>query len=222
MLEAIAKDIQDVKDINQTNAKRIELVDGINHGGLTPKLEVIEEATRISKIPVVVMVRNHWDNFYITQEQLDEVLKQIKDIKENTQTKEIIWGAITKDNTVDENALAQVVKASHPELKVVFHKAFDLTNDKVKALETLKKHGVVRVLTSGGEGDPIKNKEVLKTMKNKGVDLLIGGGVTLENLPEIKDLGFKDIHMGSKLRKNGDYKYSINDEIINHIAEELK
>lgn len=218
MLEIIAKDLNDVKKINESCAQRIELVSGVEYGCLTPDFETCKMAGEISNKPIVVMVRNHWDNFEITADQLEEVLKQIKALKQ-TKVQGIIWGAITKDNKIDENALKRVVSAAG-HLDVVFHKAFDLIDDKVEGLKILKSYGVKRVLTAGGKGLPTGNASTLTNMqKISGIEILIGGGVTLDSIPEIKKLGFKDYHVGSKLRHEGSYEKEIDLALIETFRE---
>lgn len=218
MLEIIAKDINDIKIINESKAQRIELVTGVEHGCLTPTIAITKEAGELSNKPIVVMVRNHWDNFYITDEQLEEVLTQVKALR-NTKVQGIVWGAITPENKINEKALKQVVGAAG-HLDVVFHKAFDLLDDKIEGLKILKAHGVKRVLTSGGKGLPTDNAETLRKMQALGgVEILIGGGVTLESIPEIKKLGFNDFHVGSKLRKEGSYEKDIDLNLVKTFRE---
>lgn len=218
MLEVIAKDIKDIEKINESVAQRIELVTGVEHGCLTPNIEVCKKAGEISKNPIVVMVRNHWDNFFITDTQLEEVLNQIKALRE-TKVQGIVWGAITPDNKIDVEALKQVVsEAGH--LEVIFHKAFDILDDKIEGLQILKDYGVKRVLTAGGEGLPTDNAETLRKMQAiGGVEILIGGGVTLDSIPEIKKLGFNDFHVGSKLRVEGSYEKEINLSLVKTFRE---
>ncbi|MFA8343392.1 MAG: copper homeostasis protein CutC, partial [Rhodothermaceae bacterium] len=83
-----------------------------------------------------------------------------------------------------------------------FHRAFDVTPDAFEALETLKKLGVKRVLTSGQKADVPAGKEILKNLvkKTEGkIIILPGGGINPQNVTEvIKDTGVKEIHLSGK------------------------
>lgn len=198
-LEVIAQNVQDVTRINLTSADRIELAVNMEFGGYTPYKHIIDGACENSKLPIVVMVRRHHDNYMINEEQMIEVLEDIEMIKK-TGAQGIVWGAITEDNEIDEKSLKVIMKAAG-DLDVVFHRAFDLVEDKFAGIEILKKHKVKRVLTTGGTSPVLENIEIIKELVATGFDVMIGGGVTFENANEILKTGVEWLHIGSVARQ---------------------
>ncbi|TCG11553.1 copper homeostasis protein CutC [Mycoplasma todarodis] len=215
-LEVIAQSIEDVIAINKSKAHRIELCANLEVGGYTPNLELIKEATSISNIPVMVIVRNHSDTFEITKEQLDLIIKQVKEINK-TKAHGIVFGA-TLNNEVNRQAL-ELIKSALNDKEITFHKAFDEINNKEQESRYLKEQGVSRILTSGREGNPEEFIEELLQTQSSGIEVLIGGGVTLKNKDLLVKNGFTNIHIGRAARQNNSWDHSID---INKINEFLK
>ncbi|CAM9133455.1 copper homeostasis protein CutC [Mycoplasma todarodis] len=214
-LEVIAQSVEDVKAINKSKANRIELCSNLEVGGYTPNIELIKEATEISKIPVMVIVRNHSDNFEINDEQLNQIIKQIKEINK-TKAHGIVFGAIL-NNKVNKKALETIINTVENK-EITFHKAFDYVDDKESESSYLHEQGVNRILTSGRKGNPINFLKELKETNESGIEVLIGGGVTIDNKDTLIKNGFKNIHIGRAARKNNSWDCDIDIEKINEFT----
>ena len=214
-LEVIAQSIEDVKIINKSKANRIELCSSLEVGGYTPNIELIKEATEISKIPVMVIVRNHSDTFEINSEQLDEIIFQIKEINK-TKAHGIVFGAIL-NNKVNKEALETIINTVENK-EITFHKAFDYVEEKESESLYLYNKKINRILTSGKEGNPINHLEALNQTSKSGIEVLVGGGVTLDNKDILIRNGFKNIHIGRAARKNNSWNCDIDIEKINQFA----
>lgn len=215
-LEVIAKNINDILEINKSNADRIELCSNLEVGGLTPELDFIKQACEKSKKPVNVMVRYTHSNFIFTKDELNKQLDSIKWISENTKANGVVIGAINEDKTINEDFLKKLNGIKN-NLEITFHKAFDEVNDFVESYKILEKYGVKNVLTSGGpninKGFVILNK--MATLKGN-VNILIGGGVTTDNINEC--LKYSDnIHIGTHARKNKNWDSDISIDNINNV-----
>ncbi len=219
MLEIIAKNIDDVIAINKSDADRIEFCIELEHGGLTPEIDDIKKAIEVSTLPIMVMLREHYDNFQITKQQLNSlinILKQINKLK----IQGIVFGAILA-NKIDQFALKKIMENLNG-LQITFHKAFDYVEDFKNEAIYLKQMKVTRILTAGGEGNPIKNKDNLLLIKNTGIETLVGGGVNASNIDELIQLGFTNIHLGTAVRKNKSWNGEIDIKKINEFASKLK
>ncbi|NQZ29309.1 MAG: copper homeostasis protein CutC [Mycoplasmatales bacterium] len=211
-LEVIAQNIDDVKAINKSKANRIELCSNLEVGGYTPDIELIKEASEISKIPIMVIVRNHSNTFEINEEQLDEIIKQVKEINK-TNVHGIVFGAIL-NKKVNKKALEAIIK-NVKNKEITFHKAFDYIEEKESEALYLYEQGVNKILTSGKEGNPINFLNKLKQTSKSGIEVLIGGGVTINNKDILIKNGFKNIHIGRAARKNNSWNCDIDIEKIN-------
>ncbi|QEH62149.1 copper homeostasis protein [Spiroplasma chinense] len=214
-LEVIAKNLEDVIEINKSNASRIELCDKLEFGGYTPDYNLIKEACELSKIPVNVIVRHSHIDFYSSEEEKLEILKDIEFIK-TTKANGIVVGVLNKDNTIDLEFLKKVI-AMKGDLKITFHKAFDFVNDFEKEYEKLANLKIDNVLTSGGENIS-KGFEILKvlTSKNLYTKVLIGGGVTLDNIDIVKSIS-DQVHIGTAARIDNTFETAIDLEKIEKI-----
>ncbi|WP_338984696.1 copper homeostasis protein CutC [Spiroplasma endosymbiont of Diplazon laetatorius] len=217
LLEVIAKDLKDIKIINNSNANRIEFCRELKIGGLTPFLEDVIECCSYSVLPVNVIVRNTERDFFYSDEEKKEMIEQIKAIK-NTKANGIVIGALNKDLTIDTDFLKQVIEIKG-DLEVTFHKAFDEVKDFKKSYAILNELKINNVLTSGGKN--IKDgMETLKELVSMNLDtkVLIGGGVNQDNFLELKQIS-DNIHVGSCVRNNSSWDELSSAEKINELLE---
>ena len=109
-LEVIATNIDDVRAAAAYGAHRIELVTGIAEGGLTPSLGLIEQAVRVSAIPVQVMVRPHSQSFRYGRGDVAVMRRDIAAIRD-CGAAGIVTGALTADGQVDTAVLEDPLAA---------------------------------------------------------------------------------------------------------------
>lgn len=218
LLEIIAADLEDVHDLNQTGADRIELCGEMDKDGLTPEYELIREAVRESEIPVNVMIRPHDDAFSYTDEEIGQMVEDINFVKE-LGASGIVTGVTTDENVIDTASLIRLVDAAG-EMEITFHKAFDEIEDQMAALEVLSRFPQIRtVLTSGGSGSSADNigqlKKLVSRGKELGITVMPGGGINMGNVSEIVDTAAPDaIHFGTGVREYGSFGSRISGEKI--------
>lgn len=225
LLEVIATTLKEAIDIERSGADRIELVTGINEGGLTPSIGLIEKVVNSVKIPVMVMVRPHSKSFVYDEADMEVIIEDIKRIKE-TNAYGIVFGALTEDNQIDEEALRKVIDVKG-NLSLTFHRAIDKADDIFKALEILKKYKINRILTSGGKNsvvDGIDNVNIMHDkLKDNDIILLAGSGLNITNIRDfVSKTKVKEVHFGSGVKFDNNNFKEIDSEKIKVVKEIIK
>ena len=215
ILEVIVNSIQDIAITNQSNANQVEFCIDLKHNGLSPLANEVAKISKISKKKVRVMLRNHYDNFYINQKQLEAIIVFMQKTN-HLPIDGYVFGAITKDKQVDYKAL-QVVIANLNGKSLTFHKAFDIVKNKHYHLEKLLQYKQIDfVLTSGGFGNPLSNIDFFKNIKaHQKKQILVGGSVDLDVIKNLKKIGFTNFHIGKAARKNHSYNANLSLANIN-------
>ena len=207
MLEVIATTLSDVHAAQQSGADRIELITAFAEGGLTPSLGLIEQTARAAVIPFRVMIRPHARSFVYDQDDRKTIVRDVE-LALSAGAEAIVFGALTPDGRIDEEALRRVLDAAGT-MKMTFHRAIDEASDIHQALETLLKYpSVTDILTSGGAKHAVDAVEVIRDMREKalvhGVHILAGSGLNIDNvIPFIQATAVSRVHFGSAVRVDG-------------------
>ncbi len=223
LLEVIAKDIEDVKIINTSNANRIELCGAMEEDGLTPDFELVKAAAKISKLPLRVMVRNHNDGFNFTE---IDIAKQVEIIEQLNMIDNIdgyVIGALNQKQTaLDLKAMRRLISAANGR-NITCHKAIEAIISP-EAIDELVSLGVNTVLTQGGQRPVEENLEKLQELcnyvkaRNYPIEILIGGGVNFSNISQIKAIA-SSVHVGKIIRVDHNYDKLISVEQIKKITK---
>ncbi|ELU10606.1 hypothetical protein CAPTEDRAFT_110971 [Capitella teleta] len=199
-------------------ADRIELCSHMEQDGLTPSVRHIELARDAFKnrSGLLVMVRPIGGDFFYTPDEIALMEQQIKDAAKAGADGVVIGVLDEKTSAVHRTYSERLIgKAREYDLTVTFHRAFDATPDWQYSLETLLDLGVDRVLTSGiawGVGgtaeDGIKQLVNIGAFVSGGLEIVVGGGVSLENAPRIievlnTELTRFSLHTFSSVLENG-------------------
>lgn len=212
-LEVIAKGLIDVIKINQSQADRIEFCRNLEVGGLTPYKWKIVVASKISKKPINVMLRYSSESFTYSDKEFAKLIKTAKWLAKRN-INGVIFG-ILKNDEIDIKRTKQIIRVVKNKQKV-FHKAFDEVNNFKNALEQLEKIGIDNVLTSAGKNIN-DNLTIMKSLKDyTDITIIAGGGVTFDNINKIKKVA-DEIHVGTAVRKNNNWKSKIDINKINRL-----
>lgn len=212
MLEIIAVNIEDISAINESSASRIELIRDGNTGGLTPTIQVMDQARHLTEKPIFVMIRPNHTSFIYTKAEKREMIESIK-IAKLTGLDGIVIGALTPYGEIDLNFMREVVEVARP-LEITFHRAFEEVNDLKKSALEVASLGINFILTSGKKKNPLDAidtlKELAEALKSTNTEILIGGGVNQGNIHTLRELtGLNNFHAGSAVRENTNYQGSI-------------
>ncbi|HFI0047820.1 TPA: copper homeostasis protein CutC [Streptococcus suis] len=171
-------------------AKRIELCDNLAVGGTTPSYGVIKHVCQLAHeqgARVMTMIRPRGGDFCYDGTELEIMLEDCKVAKE-LGSDVLVYGVLTKDNWLDEVALEGLFAVSQG-CQIVFHMAFDQIprERQFEAIDWLAEHGVTRILTRGSlTGSSLNNVEWLQEIADYAqgkIEILIGGGLTVDNVP---------------------------------------
>ena len=181
--EVCVDNIYDAISAFKKGADRLELCSNLEHDGLTPSYELLSQVKLKLPIPVRVMVRPHSKSFVYNNEELNQMKKTINYCKKMN-FDGVVFGCLNEKLELDLQKIEVLSILAKP-LKVIIHKAIDLTNSPLKSLKNLIETNLVDgVLTSGGSKTALNGIEVLKKMMDlipKNFELISAGKITDQN-----------------------------------------
>ncbi|MBR1822441.1 MAG: copper homeostasis protein CutC [Clostridia bacterium] len=215
LLEVCCGSVEDVLQAEKGGADRVELNSCLFHGGLTPSIGELITAKKLSKLPIMAMVRPRQGGFCYTEAEYQTALADAGALLENG-ADGLVFGFLNADGTLDAKRTRELARLAGDRTKV-FHRAIDVVEDWKTTLSQLIDIGVDRVLTSGQAPDAYYGAEVIRQMVDfaqGAIQILPGGGVSLRNLEKIVGAtGCEQIHV-AKFRQYTDPSTGGNPEIF--------
>ena len=197
LLEVCCGSVEDVLQAERGGADRVELNSCLFHGGLTPSIGELIVAKKLSKLPVMAMVRPRQGGFMYTDAEYKTALADAEALLANG-ADGLVFGFLNADGTLDAARTRELAQLAGEKAKV-FHRAIDVVGDWKRTLAQLIELGIDRVLTSGQAPDAFYGAEVIRQMiefAQGAIEILPGGGVTLRNLNKvIEATGCKAVHV---------------------------
>ncbi|WP_068267776.1 copper homeostasis protein CutC [Caviibacter abscessus] len=180
-IEICLQNIDDIILVNKYECiSRIELNSAIEVGGLTPDINLLKNARKVSNKKIISMIRIRSGNFIYTDNEFEIMLESAKNIINYCDG--LAFGALNEDLTIDVEKTKKIINLCRENNKeFVFHRAIDIVKDYKKSIELLDKLGVDRILTSGHEVDAVLGFENIKRLNTK-CEILIGSGINIENI----------------------------------------
>lgn len=203
-VEIAVQDVVGVRVALAGGADRVELCSALGMGGLTPSAALIAGAVAEARDTgrdgfVHVLVRPRGGGFVY---DADEVALTVADVRfaREAGAAGVVVGALNDSGAVDAEAVAAIVDAAGP-LSVTFHRAIDVAPDPVRAAERLAELGVARILTSGGAERSVDGVGMLRQLTDRvggRVQVMAGGGVRVDDIPEIVATGVDAVHLSAR------------------------
>lgn len=168
-------------------ATRIELCENLTVGGTTPSFGTIKKCLKELTVPIMVMIRPRGGNFCYSPDELEIMEEDIRQCKK-LGAAGVVFGLLDAAGKIDGEGTRRLVALAKP-MQVTFHKAIDQTADLLESLETLKKTGIDRILTSGGKPTALEGRETLNQMTKLAaprIAIIVAGKVTHENWAEVQ------------------------------------
>ena len=195
-LEVCTASMRSVQAAVAGGAKRIELCSALSVGGLTPSLGLLREVrTLYPKLRIHVLIRPREGDFVYSEEELRVMERDIEAALPYADA--IVSGAMTPAGTVDEVATRRLLERSQG-VSFTFHRAFDQSQNPLKALETIQSLGCARILTSGTRETAESGIPIIRQLVERAagaITILPGGGVTASNIKRIlTETGAQEIH----------------------------
>lgn len=199
------------------NASRIELCSSLALGGLTPSFGFMQQAAKISTIPVYAMIRPRQGDFLYSEEDIELMLLDI-DAAAHAGLQGVVFGVLTADGDIDmQQATRLAQQAKSHNLGITFHRAIDQCRNYTNAIEAVAELGCERILTSGLASNAEQGIEVLAKMvelANGRFAIMAGAGVNADNIAHIaQSTGITQLHLSGKTARQSR---------MNVIAEQAK
>ena len=105
---------------------------------------------------------------------------------------------LDEEGHIDLPRMREVMKLCEG-MAVTFHRAFDMCQNPMVALEQLTELGVARILTSGQQQSAELGLPLLRDLRqaSHGPVIMAGAGVRLSNLHKFVDIGLHELHSSS-------------------------
>ena len=136
--EVCVDNIKDAMRAVDLGANRIEYCSKLSEEGLTPDIEDVKYLLKNINIPLRIMIRPHSKSFNYSEKDISIMLKDISTFKK-IDIDGVLIGCLNKDDEIDLEKINLLVEKAKP-LKVIFHKAIDITSDPLKSLKNLIKN----------------------------------------------------------------------------------
>ena len=199
--EVCVDNIKDAMRAVDLGANRIEYCSKLNEEGLTPNVEDVKYLLKNINIPIRIMIRPHSKSFNYSETDISVILRDISTFKK-IDIDGIVIGCLNKDDEIDLKKINLFIENARP-LKVIFHKAIDITSDPLKSLKNLIKYSNINgVLTSGGFKKAEDGVKLLKKMLDIcpiNFELIIAGKITSENINKINQKLSAKFYHGKKI-----------------------
>lgn len=177
-------------------ADRLELCANLAIGGTTPSPSLFEQVRRDFPVPVNVLIRPRFGDFLYTKPELEEMREDIKRFRDMG-ANGVVIGVLTPEGSLDGERMGCLMDCAGG-MEVTLHRAFDMAQDPLAALEDAVRLGCRTILTSGQAGNALEGREVLKAvfLQAEGrIDIMAGCGVKKENIRLIYDhTGIRSFH----------------------------
>ena len=199
--EVCVDNLEDAMRAVDLGANRIEYCSKLSEEGLTPDIEDVKYLLKNINIPLRIMIRPHSKSFNYSEQDISIILRDISTFKK-IDIDGIVIGCLNNDDEIDLKKINLLTEKARP-LKVIFHKAIDMTSDPLKSLKNLiKNSNVDGVLTSGGFKKAEDGVKLLKNMLNIcpiNFELIIAGKITSDNINKINQKLSAKFYHGKKI-----------------------
>ncbi|KAM6956171.1 copper homeostasis protein cutC homolog [Aplochiton taeniatus] len=209
LMEACVDSVESAINAEKGGAVRLELCSSLLEGGITPSIGLLQVVKRYVKIPVYAMIRPRGGDFLYSEVEVDVMKRDIELVKSNG-ADGLVLGVLTEDGRVDADLCMELLAVARP-LPVTFHRAFDMVQDPMVALETLVSLGFERLLTSGCDNSALEGLSLIRRLveQAKGrIVIMPGGGITERNLQRILEgSGALEFHCSARSTKDSAMKF---------------
>jgi copper homeostasis protein len=195
-LEICTASVEDCVKAERGGADRVELNCALMMGGLTPSLGALRESRAAVRLPIIAMIRPRPAGFCYSPAEFN-VMQRDAEAALAEKADGIAFGILTAGGAVDVKRCRQMVKLAGGR-QAVFHRAFDVVRDPLRALEQLIDLGVTRVMTSGQEASAYNGAANIADYIRRAagrIEILPAGGINRFTVADvIKRTGCDQVH----------------------------
>lgn len=195
-------------------AARLELCANFNEGGTTPSYGMMSAVCQAVDIPIFTMIRPRPGDFVYSPSEY-AVMQLDIEAAARAGSKGVVFGVLNPDGWIDVSRTLELVRtARNNKLHITFHRAFDVCNDPIAALEALCQMRFDNLLTSGQQptadmGIPKLRK--LVEMAQGRINIMAGSGVNPENALLIAQSGVAALHFTARKKVSKINHFSFGD-----------
>ena len=213
ILEAVVENINEVEALNGFNFNRLELVSGLDTGGLTPTVSMVKSSVE-NFSNVQVMIRPRTGGFCYSNKEISIMAEDIK-ILADYGIKGVVFGCLDSKGNLDKLSLERLFKiAKDLNLETTFHRAIDFCSNKTDALSFLQEIKINRLLSAGSKTTIEDGYEGIKNILNlvgNNVKVVAAGGINEKNVFPLLGLNV-DVHIAIRKEKRNIYKLNLGGE----------
>lgn len=200
VIEIACGSYSDCITASKADIDRIELNSALECGGLTPSRGNFILAKTLN-IPLVVMIRPRAGGFNYNEYEFDVILKDAEYYAKNG-AQGLVFGFLNEDGTLSIERTKKLVEICNKyNIESIISKAIDCAIDIDIAVEQLIDLGVNRILTTAGMVDAGTNSDKIQRLYElygDDIEILVGGGVRVNNIEKVMSTGINQIHMSTK------------------------
>ena len=145
------------------------------------------------------MIRPRGGDFLYSDEEFRTMLRDIKHARQAGATG-VVFGILTAEGKVDIERTRLLVEASQG-MDTTFHRAIDMTQDYLQAVEDVISTGCTRILTSGGYDkavEGIDNIAQAVAIASGRIEIMAGSSVVASNALQLAETGVDALHFSAK------------------------
>lgn len=200
-VEVCVTDADGVRVAREAGAHRVELCVGLDVGGLTPSLALVEHAVAAAEgLGVHVLLRPRPGDFVADAGELDVVLRDAELVLA-AGASGIVVGPLLPSGRFDLAAMRRL-RAIAGDAQLTAHRAVDVSPDVEATIADLVSVGVDRILTSGGAASAHDGAERIAravAAADGRLAVMAGGGIRPERVDELVDAtGIADVHLSAR------------------------
>jgi copper homeostasis protein len=202
ILEVIVTSLRDAIEAEQGGADRLEVVRDLDSGGLTPDILLVRRIVEAVRIPIRIMLRENSSMSLLKGQELDILLGKAVEMSAMA-LDGLVMGFVWNDQ-LDARTLRTIADVA-PNMKITFHRAFDVLPDPLHTIRTLKTIPQVdRILTTGGPGSWPARKLRLHCWQRHAapeITIIAGAGLLKTVIRDLsRDSQISEMHIGRAAR----------------------
>lgn len=200
VLECCADSYESALNAFRGGADRLELCGNLVIGGTTPSLYLFEEIRNNCNIKMHILIRPRFGDFLYSEYEKNIMKKEISAFRK-AGAEGVVIGALTKEGELDVEMMKELIDSAG-DMKVVLHRAFDVSKDPFETLEKAISLGIDTILTSGQQSNCLKGIELIKKLSLTAGDklkIMPGAGVNTKVIEKfINETDVTCFHMSAK------------------------
>ncbi|CAL4101505.1 unnamed protein product, partial [Meganyctiphanes norvegica] len=202
LLEVCVDSVASAEAAAEGGAARIELCSALSEGGLTPTLGLLKTIKKRVRIPVFCMVRPRGGPMVYSSAEEEVMLSDARDLK-YAGADGLVFGALTSQGNIHIE-FCKSFREVAGDMPCTFHRAFDLLDEPLLALDTLIELGFTRILTSGGAVSAIAGTSTLfelHKIAGSRIIIMAGAGVRSSNVAALlAKTGVFECHASARVK----------------------